>query len=276
MLERAPRGYTSYSPSSVTLFFMPVSVRGKLIGSKGVGISLYPGMWSRVLKSGFKVVSVDGESQGIIQQEICKMLKKECGIESYTPLPISQGFGISAAAAITSALSLNRHYGMSFTTIEVAKIAQKAELKFKSGLGDVTTQITGGVVYRISAGPKFGDRIPCDVKEFLCCVVGEKIPTSSLDLKEFIKHGKKAMEKFSRAKSLENAFKVGREFARDTNIDKDVRGIIEECTKYGNATQIMLGNSVIAYGKKEKLLDLLESYGKVYRMKIDFGGSRYA
>lgn len=270
-----PKGYHSYSPASVTLFFMPIKRGKKLIGSKGVAISLQPGMWSKTSKKDFRVISADGESFGKIQQEACKLLNKNCGIESYTPLPISQGFGTSASAAITSLLSLNRRYKMNMTILDIARKAQEIELKYRSGLGDVATQITGGIVIRERGGAVYGNRIPSREMEFLCCVVGKKIETSTVEFELFISEGKKAMEKFSRAKTLENAFRIGREFAKNIGVDRDVRGVIEECLRFGNATQIMLGNSVIAYGNLTRLSEILENYGKVYRMKLDFGCSRY-
>ncbi len=255
----------AYSPSSVTLFFLPVKKEGKFVGSKGVGIALYPGMWSRVSERG---------TLDIVKKKVCEKLGVDCKIESLSPLPVSQGFGLSASASLSTILAIARKYNMDLTTLEMARIAHEVEIEIGGGLGDVSVQITGSVVMRRRAGPTYGDRIPISRREFVAAVLGEKIDTSLMDFDKFVRAGKRAWRRFLREKSLKNAFKVAREFARESGVDSEVRGCIEDCLRYGDCAQIMLGNSVICYGDNDKLVDVLENYGKVYRMRVDLSGIR--
>jgi len=73
-------------------------------------------------------------------------------------LPMGCGYGTSGAGALSLSLALNRALGSYLSEIEAAQIAHKAEVKFKTGLGTVTSAFYGGLVLRTRAGaPGIGE-----------------------------------------------------------------------------------------------------------------------
>jgi pantoate kinase len=67
-------------------------------------------------------------------------------------LPMGCGYGTSGAGALSLSLALNKALGSHLSNIEAAQIAHKAEVKYKTGLGTVTSAFYGGLAIRTRAG----------------------------------------------------------------------------------------------------------------------------
>ncbi|MEM2199648.1 MAG: hypothetical protein QXK02_03450, partial [Thermoplasmata archaeon] len=87
--------------------------------------------------------------------------------------------------------------------------------------------------------------------------------------KKIIKAGDRAMEFFLKDRSLKNAFKVARKFSKEISINEsELNEIMEKAKEYGEVAQVMIGNSLIGFGKNDALEKLFEKYGEVKRLKI--------
>ncbi len=77
-----------------------------------------------------------------------------------TPLPLGYGFGLSAACCLSAAFAINKHLGLEKSRLELGMLAHEAEVTYRTGLGDVSSQLCGGVVYRrCEQGPLDSQRL---------------------------------------------------------------------------------------------------------------------
>jgi len=132
-------------------------------GSRGAGLSLDRGVMVAV--SGMKgtgIVSFDGDDStplyGVVFEELAALLPStlefDWQVKPRSELPISQGFGLSAAAAIACALAVQRALGEEekIARARAIHIAHRVERRLSGGLGDVAALHVGGVELRIEPG----------------------------------------------------------------------------------------------------------------------------
>lgn len=191
-------------------------------------------------------------------------------------IPVSQGFGASGAGALSAALATSRAVGVGRSTALLA--AHEADVKNRTGLGDVVAQAHGGFEVRAKAGlPPWGH-----VTSFLgygdvvLCTVGKELPTKSV-LTDRPKRaainaaGGKLVDRLLAAPSVELFMKLSREFADTTGlITPEVREAVDAARRVGgNASMSMLGSSVFSLGNPDAVAEALEPYGDVYRAKVE-------
>ncbi len=246
--------YRAYSPGSITLFFRIVdSPDPQFRGSQGVGFSVSPGAVTEVRHGPEKIVLNGEEVDGQIQRYVADAYGFRGRIETRIYLPLSQGFGMSGAIALSTSLALASMFRKTY--YHAVKIAHEAELMAGTGLGDVASEFTGGMTLRLRGGvPPHGwvDRIPytgpVDVK---LLVFDEPIVTGTIIGDEvwadrIKRYGSEAMEEILRDPSFENALRIARKFAFNLGL---VKGELEEfLRRCENATMALIGNSAIVFG----------------------------
>jgi pantoate kinase len=195
-------------------------------------------------------------------------------------LPVGQGFGMSAAGALSASLALAKIVGVSNT--EALKASHCAEVQLRTGLGDVFASYFGGVEIRRAAGlPPWGtiEHIPCKC-ELVLCVIGKKIDTKKVltdptKIENITAVGRYCTKKLLENPSIENLFSLSQVFTKKTGLaDKRVLEAIEAANHFGMASMCMLGNSVFAIGDTNKLCQTLSLFGKVYVCTVDEQGAR--
>jgi pantoate kinase len=254
--------------ASVTCFFAPKIDDPKRSGSLGVSFTIDKGVDVRLTDEGLKF---NGKNIHIPTVEyVLKSLGYHGGVEVKSNLPLGCGFGLSGAIALASALEVNKRLGLNMSLLQLADLAHEAEVLNRTGLGDVVTQCYGGFVVRRRASCPSRctiDRYPWDVElDFL--VIGE-IKTSEIlegSLKDVYRIGKKALREFLKKPSLENLFKVSKDFVvRCGFADDKIMNAIEAVESVGGfASMIMLGRGIFAY-KGEVLR---EFKGMYFRSKV--------
>lgn len=267
----------SFSPGSITLFFsIRDSHRNNLRkGSVGVGVVIDRGAVTRVERSTESEVTVnDIRIDDTLQKSILDKFKIKARVSTHTQLPVSQGFGMSAAAAVSTSFAL--FYGEK-SYYECISIAHEAEIEHGSGLGDVASISSGGFTLRLKEGiPPFGfvDRLKVENEEFVVLWMDKPIETRDVIRgpefrKRIVKAGNEAMKMFLPERNLRNAFRVARRFSRSVALsDNELQEIMDRALQYGEVAQIMIGNSLIAYGKTDSIEKIFEKYGNVARVKI--------
>ncbi|MEM0137258.1 MAG: GHMP kinase [Thermoplasmata archaeon] len=267
----------AFSPGSITLFFSIRDNAREYVkrGSIGVGLVIDSGAITSVEKSSETEIIVNGRPmENTVQEKILKKYKINAKVNTRTYMPISQGFGMSAAAAVSTSFSL--FYGIK-TYYECIEIAHRVELESGTGLGDIASISAGGFTLRMREGiPPYGfiDRIKYDINDFVVLIIDKPIETKEIIKrkeyrKKIIKAGDKAMEFFLKDRSLKNAFKVARKFSKEISINEsELNEIMEKAKEYGEVAQVMIGNSLIGFGKNDALEKLFEKYGEVKRLKI--------
>lgn len=282
----------AFCPGHVTAFFEVVEdpdPRKK--GSRGAGLCLTLGVRTvarvREAPRPSLDVIVNGKRQKaeVTERAARKVLGDrayEVKILSESPLPVSQGFGVSAAAAMSTALALDDALGLGMPRDELVAIAHETEVECGTGLGDVVPASLGGMDLRLKAGaPAHADlrRIPVEA-DLLLAVLGPEISTRSVlrdpsKVAAINRAGGSCVDAFSSGPSLERLFELGARFAEETGLaSKVVLEVIRASRMFGRATMAMLGNSVFATGNREQLATLYRKFGTLQRCEVDNDGAR--
>ncbi len=151
----------------VTLLF---SVHSKSLlarnqGSKGAGFCLEDGVLStvKILHKGpdkITVTSMDGSLFEKGEQLYLEMLnsfrevfkiESAVSIDVQLELPVSQGFGMSAAGLLATSLALGELFDRGDEG-QLARLAHRIERKFSGGLGDILGLWAGGCELRVNPG----------------------------------------------------------------------------------------------------------------------------
>ena len=281
---------TAFAPGHISGFFEPIYDQDMArTGSRGAGINISLGAISEVFaesstKQDFEIyVNNKKPSAPVTKLALKYMLGNNpirIVVKTSLGLPVMQGFGMSAAGALSTTYALAKIIGVSKN--EAMKASHFAEVQLKTGLGDVMASCFGGVEIRKSAGlPPWGiiEHIPGKY-DLVLCIVGKKLETrrilfDSLKAGKIIEYGKYCTKKLLENPSIENFFSLSQTFAKKTNLaEKRTIDAIDAANQLGMASMCMLGNSVFAIGKTNELCKTLSLFGKIYVCSVDECGAR--
>jgi pantoate kinase len=223
-------------------------------------------------------------------------------VETELQLPEAQGFGMSGAGTLSTALALATTLQLADNKpIQHAKLyvsailsAHSAEIAMQTGLGDVAAQATGGIVIRETAGIPpysklrqltYSQELADKLDTVVLCVIGAPLKTSSIltehaKRQRINKYGADAMQKLlTEDLSFTHMIKLSYEFAKNTGLlSEELADALRSIQNYGIGSMAMLGNSIFAIPHNAacypQLVDTLKSYGKIYCCKIDKYGLR--
>ena len=281
----------AFAPGHISGFFEPVYAKQDPArsGSRGAGINISLGALSEVIvknstKQEFQIFINNKKSNATVTNLALKYLiggkPIDITIKTNLQLPIGQGFGMSAASALSATLALAKILGCS--NIDAMKAAHCAEVQLKTGLSDVLASCFGGIEVRKEAGlPPWGliEHIPGKY-DLVLCVVGKKMDTKKIlfdktKTSRIVDYGKYCTKKLLEKPSIENFFSLSQTFTKKTELaDKRVLEAINVANKFGMASMCMLGNSVFAIGKTDELCKVLSPYGKIFICSVDEYGAR--
>ena len=156
----------SFSPCQITGFFRIHDTPSDplKIGSTGAGVNLQQGVTTSVRISQASrtklSISFNGKplahpvvSRAVVQEHLERLSETlRVSVSHEGILPMGCGYGTSGAGALSLSLALNQALGFHLSNIEAAQIAHKAEVRYKTGLGTVTSAFYGGLVIRTRAG----------------------------------------------------------------------------------------------------------------------------
>jgi pantoate kinase len=201
-------------------------------------------------------------------------------VETNLDLPVGQGYGMSAAGALSAAHALSESLQLPFKY--ALRAAHEAELESHTGLGDVAALSRGGITYRRVEGlPPYGriDRVNAE-PDVILCVVGEPLETAEVlgdaQMRAVVNRvGKECVEKMAIAPTLANLMRLSREFMKGTGLaTKEVEATVRAAEDFGPASMAMLGNSVFAVGNAREQERVLSEHGKTFKTKVDWRGPR--
>src|SRR5256885_12779391 len=169
MIRRPPRStlfpYTTLfrsCPGHATAFFeVHEDPDPRAKGSRGAGLSLSLGVRTvarvrEARRSSLDIIVNERRQKAEVTQRVVEKLtgprSLEIKILSEPPLPVSQGFGVSAAAALSTALALDEALGGGLPRDELVAIAHETEVECGTGLGDVVPASMGGMDVRLKPG----------------------------------------------------------------------------------------------------------------------------
>lgn len=248
-----------FCPGHVSCVFQPVNSFDPLAsGSRGIGIRLSKGATVTVEPREDSTVNIylDGiQAIAHITRMVAESLAPGMGfdIRIKNDLPVSQGFGMSAAGAIASALCIADMVGKTRNDAFIA--AHTAEVMGGGGLGDVSAIVAGGgVPVRTVAGlPPHGrvENADFQIDELTLVVIGSQLKTDSIlgdpfKLKRVRDAAIGSMDSFLADPTYENLYAASNEFSSKSALESPaVRRCIERLKSNGyHAGMCMLGNSV--------------------------------
>lgn len=290
MVKRAK----AFSPAGISSFFQICDTEpdGKPItnlervGARGGGFGLKKGVLTEVsvAKSKTKRVKIfingrqapEAETTRTVVDMLLEKVAQPCNVEvkHRVEVPISAGFGTSAAGAVGTALALCKAMNLRLTYREIGRIAHVAEVKCKTGLGTVSGILSGGCVLVLEPGaPDHGsvDRIPITTDYHIVSGVFQPRLTSeflmSTKKRAIINEiGQKTMKSILAEPSLENFMHSCKEFALKTGLaTKRVKKLMTAAEKAGaiGAAQNMLGEAVHALVMRDKVKSVVEAFERV-------------
>jgi pantoate kinase len=137
-------------------------------GSRGAGVSIARGVRTsvkRVISSSIKYyfngIEIEA-NKALVSSKVVEILipepdRNNIQVNHEFEIPLSAGYGASAAGAVGTAFCLNELFELELTDLEIFQVAHKAEVVTKSGLGDVIGLYQGGLELRLKAGaPGYG------------------------------------------------------------------------------------------------------------------------
>ena len=168
---------SAFAPGHLTGFFQICDEAEDPLmkGSRGAGFSIDIGVQTRVLvepseRDVISVVmngSVTGEavvSENVVRRMLT-MAEEPQRVEVTHEIetPIGAGFGSSGGGALTIALAMNEALELGLSYVDASRVAHRAEIECKTGLGTVFAATQGGfgVLYRPGA-PGIGESIKYD------------------------------------------------------------------------------------------------------------------
>ncbi len=282
----------AFCPGHVTAFFEVVEDKDpRKKGSRGAGLSLSLGVRSvaRVREAPRPSLEVfmNGKraKAEVTERAASKVLKDgsyEVKILTDTPLPVSQGFGVSAGAALSTALAIDDALGRGLKRDELVAMAHEAEVECGTGLGDVVPASLGGMDLRLQPGaPGHAEvkKFPVH-RDLLLAVVGPDILTKTVirdpaKVAAINRAGGSCVREFAADPTFERLFDLGNRFAEETGLaSKTIREVVQASRMFGRATMAMLGNSIFAEGGREELATLYLKFGTLMRCEVDNEGAR--
>ncbi len=271
----------AFCPGHITGFFeICMSDDEEKSGSRGAGICISHGATSIVeIKGNGIEVEINGRKGGEVTEEALRMLT-EGGVraEVELSLPQSQGFGMSAAGTLASALALSSL--LSISRQEAIRAAHIAEVKHSTGLGDVVSSAHGGIEIREEPGLHGKISRIRGGGEVVVAVLGSEMKTKDILNDERMadrisESGRECMNEIIASPTMENFFFLSKKFAEETGLmSENVDKAVKEACRYGMASMCMLGNSIFAMGDTKKIARVLSKYGKVYTCTVDEKGAR--
>jgi len=273
---------SAFSPGSVTCFFSPsIGTSPSTTYSKGCAITLKQGVRATVQKASSTQTSFNDSIRSIppVDYVIQKLAPEPVAVSFETPLPLGCGFGLSAACCLSSAFAIAKLFDLGLSRTELGMVAHEGEVAYRTGLGDVSSQLCGGVVYRQCInGPLDSQRLVIKPQPIYFRIFDELETAGTLNnatiMQALAKEGSKANEWLldnMDELTLDKLLSCARKFAEETKLltNASVVDCVQEVLAAGGqATMIMLGQGVlstIAIGDSNQWI----------KSEIDEYGTRY-
>jgi pantoate kinase len=301
----------AFCPAHITGFFHICDAEADELrkGSLGAGFSLARGVTTTVRRTdGPELRGADGPGpttrvfingapagEAPVSIQVLELFFAAVGrpalrIEHQIDVPMGAGLGTSGAGALSLAYALNRLYGLPLSQEEAARIAHRADVRCRTGLGTVMAETVGGLEIRTRAGaPGTGEvtvvPVPADIR-VLCLIFGPLSTSRALGDPEtrakINELGWVLVEKFRARPTTETFLEYSREFAEHSGlITPRVRAVMDALTAAGiTCSMPMFGEGIftlLSGPRLDRAEDIITPYkggGVIIRSRLDTQGGR--
>ena len=263
----APRSVTAWSSGHISGFFCPIITDDpKTTGSIGAGIAIEQGVTVTVTGASRTTVHSLSNQNGTIHEvwfessileDLLHRLEIPIplAITTECTLPLSSGFGLSAASLLALSYAVRAYCNLPLSDIECAMIAHEIEVSRRTGFGDVAGSMRGGVVYRSAPGIHggiTGDSIRySETEQITALVLGPLISDSILTSETALLQIKEAFPS-RKPGTIEEFFLLSYLFATKSGLMSTEVSRVLDAAKTADvlASMTMLGDGVFALGEK--------------------------
>ncbi|MHA1377962.1 MAG: pantoate kinase [Candidatus Helarchaeota archaeon] len=297
----------AFSPGHITVIF---SIKDKQTdnileqGSLGTGFSITQGVITEVEafpsdKQIIKIYINDNLEKAPVSKSVVnhflKMINKKMTIivKHRINLPIGSGFGCSGAGALSASLALNAELGLNLNKEKCGQVAHIAEVKNKTGLGDVIGSFFGGFEIRVKPGaPGIGKVINLPISEeiYVVCATGGILKTKNvlsdeILRKNIISAGDHYLQQIISKKeiTISKIIDMAKLFSEKTTLMtpeiKSTLNILEN-EGFMDSSMVMLGKSIFCLTEKnnvDKVFQILKKQlpsWSIFKTQIDYYGAR--
>jgi len=271
----------AFCPGHITALFYasPRARDAARTGSRGAGLCIDRGARARVRAQrgrGWGISPGDGTRLApVVATALGNYLvlaKEEAWLhlDLELELPVGEGFGMSGAMALASVIAADGELGLLKGDMgRLAALAHAAEVEFRTGLGDVVCQARGGLDIRKRPGlPPRGEVATARHEgEVLVAWSGRPLHTATVlgDREARARLEAAALpllERAPAAPTMDWLLKAGWAFSQAAGLaSPEVMSMVQACSPFGCASQVMLGNSIFAVGDLASMSEALTALG---------------
>lgn len=270
---------TAFCPGHISGYFRRIIGNSPAAtGSIGAGIVISEGVTATVRAAGRTSVRIVREGTSSSRHEeipgspLLESVMGDLGVSAEVKttcrLPIGAGFGLSAAALLSTITALDRLFSLGLSRHEIALRAHEAEVVHRTGLGDVAACQDGGFAIRKSPGIDGLIERQHGWDGPLFAVSFGPIPTPVVLGTEAKMQQVASAFPSREPEGFRDFFSVCREFDRACGlVTPEVSRVLEACDRAGvPAAMTMLGNGVFACGPAAGAV--LGRFGECYEFRI--------
>lgn len=279
-----PLQVTAFCPGHISGYFKPlVTAYPETSGSCGAGIVIDSGVTviaKAARQSSVKIYRADSQGSWSLCSEdspvifhLLSLLKRDAVVETFCHLPLSSGYGLSAAALLGTVHAVNILYNLNLSNESCTSLAHQVEVLFRTGLGDIPACQGGGWVVRNHPGTR-AEIIRTQDDQVISALTLGPLKTASVLSSQDIMDRIGAAFPNGHPGDLDELFSFSRRFAERSGLISDgIRKVLIACDANAiPASMTMLGNGVFALGDEAK--QVLSQYGEVYSLHISQTGPR--
>lgn len=236
----------------------------KNYGSTGVGCTLNKWVNATVSTTKTGRITFNGKEVQFptVKLAINQITKIPLLISIKSELPLGCGFGISGAASLSALFAVSKLLKLNIPKYRLYEIAHYAEIKEKTGLGTVATQITGGMLIKNKAGiPPLYEKLNLTGVKIYATVTGQlatpEILSDGNKIRKINREANIALKELKKQKqiTLAKILNISYKFCKNSGLisSENIKKIIEQIRKSGGAaTMAILGETVLSDIKPEQ------------------------
>lgn len=264
----------AFCPGHVSCVFQPFSSLNPLsTGSRGLGIRLDLGSSVSVEPRDDDVLNVVMDGKEVEAEVTCHAVRLLSPLKGYdisidNDLPVSQGFGMSAAGATATSVCIAHLEGK--TRQQAFEAAHIAEVKKGGGLGDVPAIVGGSrfPVRTIPGLPPYGrvEQMMTSRSPLTVFTIGPPVKTTSVlsdvdAIRRIRAASESSMEEFIQNPSVDMLFKASNDFSESAELETPaIKRVLDKLRLNGfKAGMCMLGNSVFTDASRK---DVYSMFGR--------------
>ena len=271
--------FRGFVPAAISGFFSPVITDSYFTtGAKGGGVTIDRGVWVDVIvreNSGLEVLTflngkliLNSIAEYVVKQILRDDANYKIVIRLNTEVPVSSGYGTSAASAYAAAMAINHLFKLNLPFDYLMFIAHKADIVFKTGLGSVCGYVSPGFVLIKRAGaPHLAKIINLDYDDDIIVFTAwrngvdkRRILGNSKRLEDIAKIGDKTLDKILSNPSLPNFFRRCWEFTIKAGfVTPWVKRVVSKLNNLDGVigvAQTQIGEAIFGAVKRESLYNI--------------------